>query len=115
MKIPIGIICMLSLLISACIGCSNIYNDNAVSLPDAIYTEKNGVRVSVEPAIELYAVILSLLDRPVATHLNIDYKESISEFFSDMSDHDTVLFVNSNLGDKLLLKLDMSYVITLMT
>ena len=42
MKIPIVIICMLSLLISACIGCSNISNDNVISLPDAIYTEKNG-------------------------------------------------------------------------
>jgi len=83
-----------------------------VVLPDAVYIHKKGIRVAIEPAVELYAVILSLLDRSIATHLNIDYKKSISEFFSNMADHDTVSFVNLNLGEKL--KFDMSYVITLL-
>ena len=89
-----------------------IVKDADISLPESVYLIKNGVQISVEPAVEIYAVILSLLESPIVTHLNHEYKKSVSKYFADMSNHDTVIFVSENLGEKLLF--DMSYCITLM-
>ena len=70
--------------------------EETVLLPDPVVVEKNGVRVAVEPALELIVVIQNFIDFHITSTYNFTYKEDIASYFSDMAGHEAVLFFNEH-------------------
>jgi hypothetical protein len=68
--------------------------EDTILLPEPVAKVQSGVRISVEPAMELIAVILSLSEHPITSHYNFAYKEDVANYFSDMAEHEAVLFID---------------------
>lgn len=74
-----------------------ISEEDTVLLPEPIVKEQSGVRISVEPAVELLAVIQYLSDYTgwgLITGFDLTYKQDIDDYFADMTEHDAISFIN---------------------
>lgn len=71
--------------------------EDAILLPEPVVKEQSGVRISVEPAMELLAVIQYLSDYTdlgLITRYDITYKQDIDDYFVGMAGHDAISFIN---------------------
>jgi hypothetical protein len=77
-------------------------NDNIPALlPETIVIEKNGILISVNPAMELLAVIQSLSDYRnlgLITRYDLEYKRDVNAYFSGSARHRAVSFTNRYMG-----------------
>lgn len=72
--------------------------ENGVLLPEPVSLEKSGVNISVQPVIELLAVIQTLSDYNdnfgLITPYDITYKKDVETYFAGMKDSEAVKFFN---------------------
>jgi hypothetical protein len=77
--------------------------EEIVSLPNPVTKKQSGVEISVQPQIELLAVIQYLSDYDetfdILTDYDFSYKDDIDAHFSDFTSHEAVAFINKYIED----------------
>lgn len=92
---------MIAVIITVtCASTDTRKNYTPAFLPEAVEINKNGIKITVNPSIELLAVIQFLSnyrDLGLITTLEFEYMKSVNAYFTDFKEQEAIYFINRHM------------------